>query len=78
MCVVFQPRTEEREKEIDSHAQYLLVQFNHANKRIRRVADNFLSLLVERWVKREREREIYACRSNFCASTPKTSNNESE
>ena len=50
LCVLLQPRTEEREKEMDSHAQYLLVQFNHSNKRIRRVADNFLSLLVERSV----------------------------
>ena len=46
----FQPAGKETDQELISHAQLLMFKFSHIRSRIKKVADHFLSLLVDKSV----------------------------
>ncbi len=43
------PKTHERDKDLEKMVQFLLVKFNHINKKLRPLADNLLAKLMERF-----------------------------
>lgn len=43
------PKDAKREAELEKHARYLLVLFNHVQRQIQRVADRYLSNMVDRF-----------------------------
>jgi phosphatidylinositol 4-kinase len=44
------PCNKEREAELESHAVLLIFKFNHLRGRIKRLADKFLSQLVDKYI----------------------------
>ncbi|XP_013387820.1 phosphatidylinositol 4-kinase alpha-like [Lingula anatina] len=43
------PKTEAREKELEMHGQFFLVKFNHVHRKIRKLADTYLTGLFNRF-----------------------------
>ncbi|CAF0782495.1 unnamed protein product [Brachionus calyciflorus] len=43
------PKTQERDRDLENMVQFLLVKFNHINKKIRQLADHLLAKLMERF-----------------------------